>query len=65
VATLPSAGKTARAFGSSLGFAIERMRTLAAEVCATWVSTLGLARQSVPRDTGGMIVPPISVSLTV
>jgi hypothetical protein len=61
---LPSVGKVAWALGSAWVWRSERMRTLAAEVCATWVRTFGSA-PSVPRDTGGMIEPPISVSFTV
>jgi hypothetical protein len=54
-----------RAAGSTFGGGMERMRTLAAEVCATWTSTLLLARQSVLRVTAGMpFEAEISVSFT-
>ena len=53
VATPPSVGKSRRGPVSVLGFATERMRTLALEVFATCVSTLPSARHSVLRATAG------------
>ena len=44
---------------------MERMRTLAADVCPTCARTWLLVRQAVSRVTGGMAVEPvISVSFT-
>ncbi len=50
---------------SSLGGAMERMRTLAAEVCATCTSTLLFVLHAVSRVIGGIPVDPeISMSFT-
>src|SRR5438552_13673294 len=66
VATVPSVGKRSFGDASALGCAMERMRTLAAEVCATCASTLLLARHCVSRVVGGMPKAlDISFSLTV
>ena len=61
VPTPPSVGNTSFGDVSTFGFERERMRTLALESCATWASTLLLARHSVARPTSG---PPEALAMS-
>src|SRR4029079_12959799 len=58
----PSVGNTSFGPASTFGFERERMRTLALESCATWASTLLLARHSVARPTSG---PPEALAISL